>query len=218
MRNLRLFADQYEGNSEPNLATYARAGHTLYAHKATEGVAHVDRAHMRRARLAHAQGLTVMHYHFCRPDQHDPLREVKQFWNVSKLCWQPGDFLALDFEPEEGHDPSHWTAAYLEGLWDNLYAVSKEGARVYGSTSFLSERTREVWLRRRATWAAQYGTNPAAGSWGRHWWAWQFTDGQAGPEPHALEGIGACDVSMLNIVTATSLAVRTWRRRRRGHH
>jgi len=218
MQNFRLFADQYEGNPEPNLAEYAHAGHVFYAHKATEGVAHVDAAHIRRARHAHEQGLTVMHYHFCRPDQRDPVREMRQFWNVSRLSWLPGDFVALDFEPESGHDANLWTPGYLESVWDHLHATTTEGARVYGSTSFLAGHAREVWLRKRPVWAAQYGNDPGSGSWGRHWWAWQRSDGAVGPEPHTLAGIGVCDVSQLNMVTALALAVRARRRRWRRHN
>lgn len=213
MRNLRLFADQYEGNSEPNLAAYAHAGHCLYAHKATEGVGHIDHAHNRRAHRAHEQGLTVLHYHFCRPDQHDPQREVGRFWIQCQGAWMPGDFVGFDFEPEPPIDSSAWTLGYLETLWNDLHGRTGEGARVYGSTDFLTERVRVPWLRRRPRWEANYSERPGLGPWRRPWWAWQGNDGEHDQLPRSLEGIGTCDVSVLNLRSALTLAVRTHRRR-----
>lgn len=218
MANFRLFADQYEGNDEPNLAAYAHAGHCLYAHKATEGARHTDTAHERRVRRAHEQGLTVLHYHFVRPDEHNPVGEVHRFWGAVTPVITRGDFVAFDYEKEAELPIDLYTPAYLEGLWNTFHALSRESAGVYGSSDFLAERTHAEWLRHRARWEANYSQRPGAGPWGKRPWAWQGSDGQEGPLPHSLEGIGACDVSELNLRTAATLRVRTAWRRRRGKH
>lgn len=215
MRPNRYFADQYEGNTAPVFATYANAGHVLYAHKATEGVYHVDQLHARRVDEAHDRDLTVMHYHFCRPDEGEPGAEALLFWRTVKPTWRDGDILALDFERlAPGMGPTE-AAEYIETLWEKVRAVSGHTAVVYGSTSFLENNTRVRWLRIRRRWQAQYGQGPGRMPWGVGWWAWQYTDSVHGPEPHSLPGISNCDVSILNLRTATALSVRTRRRRRR---
>lgn len=215
MQTYKLFADQYEGNATPDFISYAKAGHCLYAHKATEGTRHVDARHVQRTQRAHQEGLTVMHYHFCRPDQHDPHAEAAHFWRAVKPVLETGDWIALDFEKEGSIPRDLYTPDYIEALYNGIVRLSGEQARVYGSTSFLQECTRRRWLRRRARWQAQWGSRPGWAPWGTPWWAWQRTDGQQGPDPHSLAGIGPCDISELNRWTAAALRLRTWRRRRR---
>jgi GH25 family lysozyme M1 (1,4-beta-N-acetylmuramidase) len=215
MQARRLFADQYELNTESNLSMYADAGHVLYACKATEGAHHYDVAHAERARRAHKQGLTVMHYHYCRPDQDDILAEVKLFQRIVERAWQAGDIVALDFESAVKDRGVTVDQDYIERMWTNVKAIMGHTARVYGSTSFLETYVRRGWLKRKPRWQAQYGDQPGTAPWGTHWWAWQQSDGLTGPAPHELPGMGECDVSLLNPTTALRLSVRTaWRRRR----
>jgi len=214
MNNYKYFADQYEGNGDPDLAAYAHAGHCLYAHKATEGALHIDRRHAARAMWAHESGLTVMHYHYCRPDEHYPRGERALFWSQVEPVFKSGDILALDFERGAVNDRGLTDTTYIERFWNDLHGTTGHSAVVYGSTSFLEDNARIGWLRWRRRWQAQYGSEPGRAPWGTAKWAWQLTDGQSGPLPHALTGIGRCDVSLLNPWTALALRARTARRRR----
>ena len=208
LRSYRYFADQYEGNVEPDLDLYAHYGHTLYAHKASEGCYHIDRAHARRVRKAHSLGLSVLHYHFARPDEGGPAaREAGIFWSVVKPLWRPGDRLALDLEARPG---ARWEAArgYPELLWNAVHRTSGQNPLIYGSTSFLTGEVPRALLRKHARWEAAYGPMPGRGPWRRHWWAWQQTDGIVGPKPHACAGIGDCDVSLLYLPVAVAIRAR----------
>jgi GH25 family lysozyme M1 (1,4-beta-N-acetylmuramidase) len=218
MKPYRYFADQYERNPDPDLELYAHYGHVLYAHKASEGRYHVDRCHWRRTRHAHELGLTVLHYHYCRPDQRSVPQEAVVFWDEARLTFQPGDYLALDFEQLAlGMTPIE-AAGYIANLAFELAQLSKHDPLVYGSTSFLTANVGRGLLVARRRWEAAYGPKPGWGVWRRPWWAWQASDGVYGPQPHRLAGIPAGDVSVLNQRTALVLNLRFSRRRRRVQH
>lgn len=212
----RYFADQYEGNGDPDLALYAHYGHLLYGAKATEGRFHIDAKHAERTREAHSHNLAVLHYHFARPDQHATAAdEAAAFWRVVKPVWRAGDRLALDCEPEGGRP---WVGGpmYVPALAAAVAKVSGVHPWTYGSTSFLETAIPAAFLRSNPRWQAAYGPKPGRGPWGKAWVAWQFTDGQVGPVPHAMAGIGSCDVSMLSLRQAFVLGREAAARRRRA--
>jgi lysozyme len=47
-------------------------------------------------------------------------------------------------------------------------------------------------------WLAQYGTTPVVPPTWASWTLWQYTDGDMGPAPHSVEGIGPCDRDRFN--------------------
>lgn len=47
-------------------------------------------------------------------------------------------------------------------------------------------------------WLAQYGPNAAVPPNWPTWTLWQYTDGNASPQPHTVPGIGACDRDQFN--------------------
>ena len=212
MRNYRLFADQYEGNADPDLHAYAQAGHVLYTHKITQGDYHTDAKHAARVRAAHALGLVVMHYHYCDPRLHAPGAEAAYLLAaLEKGPFVEGDLLALDFELEGGL-ASHMLAAYIVDLHALVRRDSGHDARIYGSTAFLTANCSTRWLRRRARWQAAYGSRPSPWPWFTPRWAWQRTDGVHGPAPYQLDGMPPGDVSVLRADVA--LRVRAERRLR----
>jgi GH25 family lysozyme M1 (1,4-beta-N-acetylmuramidase) len=205
--------DQYEGNADPDLAAYRRAGHLRYMHKATEGRYHIDAKHAERVRAAHAVGLFVTHYHFCRPDQGPAAREeMRLFWAVCHSLFLPGDRLCLDCEPG---GTGRWDAPleYVPDAWGCLYDLSGVRATIYGDTSFLASRVPVAWLRAHDRHEAAYGPAPDNLPWRRHWWAWQYTDGSVGRWRRPVAGVGLGDQSMLSMPAALADKGR-WRRRR----
>jgi len=205
--------DQYEGNPDPDLAAYRAAGHLRYMHKATEGAFHADEKHRERVERAHAVGLFVNHYHFCRPDDRSGGKaEMRLFWGACKSLYLPGDRLCLDCEPNSNGD---WAGdlEYVPSTWEYLYRLSGVRATIYGSTSFLAAQVPVGWLRGRDRHEAAYGPPPSNLPWRRHWWAWQFTDGTSGPWRRSVVGIGLGDQSMLSMPAGLADLAR-WRRRR----
>ena len=218
MRSYRYMADLYEGDQEPDLALYANYGHTCVALKASEGVTHADTTHAGRSRQAHAHGLTVVHYHYCKPSSQNSVGvEAAFFWRWVKPVWQPGDYLALDVEELSPHG-ARATGEYTEMMVEHVHRVSGHTPLVYGSTSFLEMIGNTAYLKTVRRWQAQYGSMPGWGPWRRPWWAWQFTDGTVGPGPHRCAGIPRGDISLLNWRTAVVLRSRFRRRRRRLKH
>lgn len=194
----RLMADQYELNAEPNLESYRRAGHRRYMHKVSEGLDHVDQAYAERVRRWHDLGGYAVFYHFARPDQGPrPREEGRRFVSLVKPLMRRGDRFVIDAEARPG-DPWEAPRWYLEELWATIAARLPVNPAIYGSTSFLNEFVATRWLRRRRRHEAAYGSTPSLRPWGTPRWAWQFTDGSAGPEPHSLPGIFECDISLLN--------------------
>lgn len=213
MRAFRYFTDQYEGNPEPDLERYAHYGHVLYAHKASEGCFHVDKRHAARVQRAHEQGLSVLHYHYCRPDEGKlPKLEAQAFWAAVKPLWRPGDYLALDTESGAREWGGPW-GVYTPELWNQLHQISGHSALEYGSTDFLRSKLPVRFVRGLRRWEAAYGPRPSWGPWHRPWWAWQLSDGQIGPQPHGLAGITSGDVSILRLDVALVLRARTARAR-----
>jgi len=47
-------------------------------------------------------------------------------------------------------------------------------------------------------WLSQFGNTPVVPANWPFWTMWQFTDGKAGPEPHTVNGVGACDRDKFN--------------------
>jgi lysozyme len=47
----------------------------------------------------------------------------------------------------------------------------------------------------RRLWLCQYGSTPGLPDCWDDYWLWQYTDGQVGPTPHTIDGIGPCDIN-----------------------
>lgn len=213
----RLMADQYELNPEPNLHAYRQAGHRRYMHKVSEGLQHVDQAYARRIRAWHELGGYAVFYHFARPDEGPrPRAEGRRFVQLARPLMRPGDRFVIDAEPPRN---GRWEAPrwYLEELWSSIAARVPVNPALYGSTSFLKEFAAVSWLRRRRRHEAAYGPTPSLLPWVTPRWAWQFTNGTLGPEPHSLPGIGECDISLLNpgLAFADRLGLHPGRRARK---
>lgn len=213
MRNLRYMADKYEGNGQADMASYFRSGHSIVALKASEGAGHRDSLHASRSKWAHGEGGTVLHYHFARPDENKaPEIEAQWYLGVVKQLWVPGDYLCLDVE--RGLDRpvaylDHWVMAF------STYCANHFGAHpvIYASESVFNGQLRNVRIPGNRAWVAKYGAGIP--SLARPWreWAWQFTDGVEGKQPHTAVGMGATDQSLLPLWVALPLWARTRRRR-----
>src|SRR4029077_7679466 len=47
----------------------------------------------------------------------------------------------------------------------------------------------------RRLWLAQYSNTPSVQASWSTFWLWQYTDGQVGPTPHSIPGVGPCDIN-----------------------
>lgn len=110
----------------------------------------------------------------------------------------PGDadLLALDFEPNP-HGPTMTLPQACEFI---KLVQAKTGRRpvLYGGSLLRESLGAAVdpLLARCPLWYARYAAAPFAlpPTW-KTYTLWQYTDGNAGPPPHAADGLGRCDRS-----------------------
>ena len=209
----KYFADTYNGTEHVDLAQYAQAGHSLLGVKASEGMAFVDAWHALRSRAAHAHGLTVLHYHFARPDEgNSPLTEAAFFTRVVKPLWVPGDYVCLDME-RGVHGLSFDDVVWVEHFCRMVKRWLGATPIVYANESTLNGVLLDLRVPGERRWVARYDSAERAHIRRGSRWAEQFTDGSLGRAPRSAAGIGPCDMSELNRVTAVALRLRTLRRR-----
>jgi GH25 family lysozyme M1 (1,4-beta-N-acetylmuramidase) len=201
-----LFADVSSNDRAFNGHAYKSAGHKLIAIKATEGDQYVNPNHGAWAHAAHAAGLAVAHYCFCRPENGDPAGQAVHFWQTVQPHYLRGrDRLVFDVETDTPGNGSRWLADADSELLRHSGGTPSDQPIGYTFLSYFEQGRPE--LRSRAWWLAAWGPvlrerQPLAG--GQYLWAQQYTNGAVGPEPHVFAGVtgpgpgGACDGSVLN--------------------
>jgi lysozyme len=196
----RKFADLSNNNpGGVEWGLYHQAGHRLIGLKATEGTGFVDDTHAIRSENAHKNGIWVLHYHFGHANMDADL-QARAFWNQVKGHFASKDFAALDIEVNDGLSDvqvATWSNNFIAGF----QKLSGHSMIVYSDQSFLSGLLSAGlrWPGGRA-WVAAYGPSEPSIR-GVTTWAWQYTDGGQGPEPHHYAGVGDCDGSILNLGT-----------------
>jgi lysozyme len=164
-----------------------KAGIWGVIHKATEHTTYVDPFYEQARAACERAGLLFGAYHFFRPE---PLeRQVEHFLGIA----QPGPdtLLVLDHEDED---------CSLESAKQFMLMIEERtGQRpaIY-SGHLIKEQIGskpDPYFSGSRLWLAQYGDDP---EWPPQWnemWLWQFTDGDVGPTPHTIPGIGSCDIN-----------------------
>jgi lysozyme len=171
-------------------------GIRLVIHKATQGRGFIDPDFRAvRDRLAeHLPDMKFGAYHFAdaRPVQ----AQVRHFLQVARGV----KLLALDWEDNHGGGGTMSLAqaeAFVQmvfdktGRWPLLYS---------GSTLKANPPKKGSPLLNCELWLAQYADEPTlpAGWKSKGFRLWQYTDGQAGPDPTFTPGIGHVDRSIFN--------------------
>src|SRR5262249_52771000 len=108
----------------------------------------------------------------------------------------PDELFCLDWEDNGGNcmsaaDAKTWITEVENGLKRPgqcvLYSGNTAKEKISGSDPFFGSRR---------LWLCQYTTGTP--TWQQSWsnyWLWQYTDGQNGPGPHTVAGIGPCDIN-----------------------
>lgn len=138
-------------------------------HKATQGVAMIDRKYEERRAAATAAGLLWGAYHFATGDDVD--NQVDHFLKVA----DPDDktLIALDHEPNNGNQLDLAGAqAFLESGRDKLGRLL-----VLYSGNLIKEQLRgpNEFFGGHRLWLAQYGPRPVAPDAWASTWLWQFS-------------------------------------------
>jgi lysozyme len=193
---LNAVVDLSHFNSPVNFSEARQGGLLGVVHKATQGLLEADPDYAARRPLALAAGLLWGAYHFGTAA--DGAAQAQHFLSTARP--EPGVLLMLDFEaPVAGPGMS---CAQAEAFVQAMHTTTGRYPGLYSTCGYLAATGAEhspvlanCWL-----WLAEYApiTEPAAPPLWRTWTMWQYTDGQAGNEPHSAPGIGPCDRDIFN--------------------
>jgi lysozyme len=183
-------------NGNVDLAKAKADGILAVIHKATQGLSFVDPMLATNRQKATDAGLLFGAYHFGTGAGDDGADQADFFVNTVQPV--AGDLLVLDFETDP-HSPSMTLDqarafvthvqdlnARFPGLYAGAYLKELLGA---GSEPVLTN----CWL-----WISQYGPKAIIPPAWKEWTMWQYTDGKIGPDPHTVDGVGACDRDTFN--------------------
>jgi len=194
----REFADLSSNNAEFNAAEYRNTGHILIAIKATEELNYVNPDHRPWSLHAGLNWVSVVHYHFARPDLgNSPAAEADHFLAAALPLAGWWDYLCVDIEraTPEGwqHDPK-WSQEFDS----QIQRRSRFRSILYANRSTLV--LSDEWLvgDNRRVWDADWSNASDYAPRGYTCCFRQSTDGVVGPPPHSLPGIGRCDVNRMS--------------------
>jgi GH25 family lysozyme M1 (1,4-beta-N-acetylmuramidase) len=172
--------------------------------KATEYVNYTNPQHKEWVDEAHHSKLSILHYHFCRPEHNQPIQEAQHFWETVKPSFSAAHLDRLCIDIETGLLDT-WPY-YLRRFESELRSLTGEWAynRLIGYT-YLS-----------AFWTLGGALKLGPGQWwvaslsnqappfdlpgGQHLWGWQHSFSEA------FSGVqGLADGSYLNAWTTGEL-------------
>lgn len=159
--------------------------------KATQGQSYNDPTYKSQRDKAKAAGLRWGAYHF--GDGTSVAGQVNNFVNFANLG--EDELFCLDWEDSDNNmsrDQAQQFIADVEfRLNRSAQCVLYSGNRakdVLGSSI-------DPFFGKRRLWLAQYSTTAKVQASWETYWLWQFTDGQVGPLPHTVPGVGHCDIN-----------------------
>ena len=166
--------------------------------KATNGATGVDKTYAKFKSMAHGRFLWGSFHFGTGDDVHS------QFENYMKVIGSvDGELACLDFEPNP-FGPSMSLAQAREFVSIFRQVVGRYPVLYAGHTlkDALGPHADSV-LSKCPLWLAQYGPAAVVPPGWTTWTLWQFTDGNAGDEPHRVSGVGTCDRSRFQGSEAT---------------
>lgn len=191
---INVVVDLSHHNASVDFGQLAAAGIAGVLHKASQGADYVDPLYATRQPLARQAGLSWGAYHF--GDGSDAATQAAHFLASARPA--PGDLLALDVEANSAG--SSMSLAQAEQFVQYLFQHTGRWPGIYGGAylkNLLGSSTTSLlgncWL-----WISEYAAQPVIPPLWPQWRLWQYTDGNAGPGPHAVAGVGACDRDQFN--------------------
>lgn len=188
----------YENVSQDFVVT-AKAGILAVILKATQGTGFIDPTFLERVIEARAAGLLVGAYHFL--DGTSPAAQAAHFLTVA-VSEAMVNWLALDWEPYPSSQANVMQTATAAA---SIQAATGRWPVLYTIRSMLTAPNKT--LSNSPLWLAEYGTRPICPPGFTKWSLHQYTDGQVGPNPQPVPGIGLCDRSMF---AGTAAQLKTW--------
>jgi lysozyme len=160
--------------------------------KATEGTSYTDNHYVSQQKAAKAAGLKWGAYHFA--DASSVNAQIDNFMKFA--CPDPDELFCLDWEDNNGNCMSAANAKTWISEVESRLKRPNECVIYSGNTAKEKISGKDSFFGARRLWLCQYTTGTP--TWQESWdnyWLWQFTDGQNGPSPHSISGIGNCDIN-----------------------
>lgn len=180
-------------------SAYRRAGHRSAACKATEGRTFRDATFRTNWQAMARVGIEVrIAYHFARPANNPPETEAREFLRVVYAAhMRSTDLLCLDVEASP-RSSQRLNREWVDRFVRFCHAHAGRGPMIYSGGWFWKPQLGS-WFPKGALgyWHSAYTRSAFTNIPTPHgrYLLHQFTDGQSGPAPRALAGIGRCDVN-----------------------
>jgi lysozyme len=192
---INVVVDISHHNGNVDLTRAQAAGVVGVIHKATQGTTMVDNMYQQNRQKAQAAGLLWGAYHF--GSLGDGVAQADFF--LSKAIADGQTLLVLDYEPNGN---STMTLDQAKAFVTRVQQVTGRVPGFYSGSLIkqqLGGKPPDPLLSQCFLWLAQYGPAPTniPATWPT-WTMWQYTDGNVGPQPHSVDGIGNCDRDQFN--------------------
>ncbi len=193
--SINVVVDISHHNGNVDLGKAQAAGIVGVIHKATQGTGMTDNMYDQNRQKAQAAGLLWGAYHF--GTNADGAAQADFFLNKANADDQT--LLVLDYEPNGN---STMTLDQARAFVSRIKDVTGRFPGLYSGSLIkqqLGGKPADPLLAQCFLWLAQYGPAPASipATWPT-WTMWQYTDGNVGPQPHSVDGIGPCDRDQFN--------------------
>jgi lysozyme len=192
---LNVVVDLSHHNTVTDFQAARDAGILGVIHKATEGTTFVDALYHQHRSQAQTAGLLWGAYHF--GVKGDPQGQADHF--LDTVNPGPSDLLVLDFEPNSREGTMKLAEA--EQFVSRIQGQTGRFPGLYSGQSFLLSQigNKTTLLTNCFLWIARYASAlPVVPRGFNTFMLWQYTDGNAGLQPHQVPGIGRCDRDKFN--------------------
>ena len=193
---LNVIVDLSHHNTTVDFHEAKLSGIVGVIHKATQGTSIVDAQYHARRERALAEGLLWGAYHFGTKGNVD--QQVEHFLESTNPV--ATDLLVLDFEPNG--ESGTMTLAEAERFVGLVNDAQQRFPGLYSGQAFLREKlgnNTDSILKNCFLWVARYSSEvPKIPPLWNALTLWQYTDGNAGPQPHQVPGVGRCDRDKFN--------------------
>jgi len=193
--SINVVVDISHHNGNVDLGKAQAAGIVGVIHKATQGTSMTDNMYGQNRQKAVAAGLLWGAYHF--GTNADGAAQADFFLSNANADAQT--MLVLDYEPNGN---STMTLDQARAFVSRVKDVTGKFPGFYSGSLIkqqLGGKPADPVLSQCFLWLAQYGPAPKdiPATWPT-WTMWQYTDGNVGPQPHSVDGIGNCDRDQFN--------------------
>jgi len=181
----------------------ADAGIVGVIYKATEGSGYQDPTYVDQQQAARRAGVKWGAYHFANGESVSS--QVNNFLKFASP--DPDELFCLDWEdnPSGSKMSLPQVKEWITKVEDALQRPGE--CVIYGGNTIKEAVGDNIdpFMAARRLWLCQYASAPVIPACWETYWLWQFTDGQVGPSPHTIAGIGPCDINSYQ-GTASELA------------